>query len=221
MTIEKYDDVKVIFFETGDHHPDNKRFIEDCEKWFDHPIITIQNPKYDSIYDVFKKERFINSAYGAPCTKHLKKLMRKRFEKHNPFTFQVFGFEYEKREIMRADRFSKEYPHTNATYPLIENKMNKVDCLEVLNEVGIELPMMYRLGYLNNNCIGCVKGGMGYWNKIRVDFPLIFDKMAALERELNASCINGVFLDELDPTRGRNQPPIVDACGIFCEEGIQ
>lgn len=30
---------------------------------------------------------------------------------------------------------------------------------------------MYDLGYANNNCIGCVKGGIGYWNKIRIDFP--------------------------------------------------
>ncbi len=37
---------------------------------------------------------------------------------------------------------------------------------------------MYDLGYPNNNCIGCVKGGMGYWNKIRKDFPEVFQKRA-------------------------------------------
>lgn len=26
---------------------------------------------------------------------------------------------------------------------------------------GIELPLMYRMGYDNANCIGCVKGGEG------------------------------------------------------------
>ena len=35
-----------------------------------------------------------------------------------------------------------------------------------------------------NNCIGCVKGGMGYWNKIRRDFPERFEEMAALEKEI-------------------------------------
>ena len=43
---------------------------------------------------------------------------------------------------------------------------------------------MYKLGYNNNNCIGCVKGGIGYWNKIRVDFPAEFDRMAELERKI-------------------------------------
>ena len=36
-------------------------------------------------------------------------------------------------------------------------------------------PLMYDLGYPNNNCIGCVKGGMGYWNHIRKDFPEVFE----------------------------------------------
>ena len=40
---------------------------------------------------------------------------------------------------------------------------------------------MYKLGYNNNNCIGCVKGGQAYWNKIRIDFPETFNKMAKLE----------------------------------------
>lgn len=62
---------------------------------------------------------------------------------------------------------------------------------------------MYDLGYHNNNCVGCVKGGMGYWNRIRIDFPEVFRKMAELEREIGHSCINGVYLDELAPGRGR------------------
>ena len=70
---------------------------------------------------------------------------------------------------------------------------------------------------LTGNCVGCVKGGMGYWNKIRVDFPEVFAARAKLEREVGASCIKGVFLDELDPERGRHGGPICDDCGIQCE----
>ena len=55
------------------------------------------------------------------------------------------------------------------------------------------IPEMYHLGYHNNNCVGCVKGGMAYWNKIRVDFPGIFDRMAVLERKLGRSCLKSTF----------------------------
>ena len=56
---------------------------------------------------------------------------------------------------------------------------------------------MYRLGYQNNNCIGCVKGGKGYWNKIREDFPETFWEMSKAERFVGHSCIKNCFLDEL------------------------
>lgn len=68
-----------------------------------------------------------------------------------------------------------------------------------------------------NNCIGCVKGGMGYWNHIRVDFPDVFKSRAEMERAIGASCINGTFLDELNPEVGRHAPPVVEDCGIACE----
>ena len=75
---------------------------------------------------------------------------------------------------------------------------------------------MYDLGYSNNNCIGCVKGGKGYWNKIRVDFPEVYDRRAILERQVGHSCIKGVFLDELDPEAGRMEDEIMPDCGIAC-----
>ena len=87
---------------------------------------------------------------------------------------------------------------------------------------------MYDLGYHNNNCIGCVSGGMGYWNKIRVDFPEAFERMAKLERKMDVA-INKtykvedgkkkrirVFLDELDPKAGRNVPLPDIECGTLC-----
>ena len=60
----------------------------------------------------------------------------------------------------------------------------------ISERLGIKRPIMYDLGYSNNNCIGCVKGGMGYWNKIREDFPEVFQARAKLEREIGRSCKN-------------------------------
>jgi len=105
--------------------------------------------------------------------------------------------------------------------PLIEAGLNKSDVLAMVERAGIELPEMYKLGYEHNNCIMCVKGGMGYMNKMRVDFPDQFNDYARLERERGYTILKDkkgpIYLDELDPNRGRlaDEPKI--QCGILCE----
>jgi hypothetical protein len=80
---------------------------------------------------------------------------------------------------------------------------------------GIALPEMYLFGYNNNNCIGCVKGGAGYWNKIRRDFPEQFNRMAKLERAIGSTCIKGTYLDELNPKAGRHKDMEI-TCDFTC-----
>ena len=231
MTLDKYgkDNVDIIFFETGSHHLDNARYLKECEdKIFHKKIEIVQNKKYKDVFSVLEKG-YINSPGGAYCTKVLKKDMRFELEKQRNWNHQVFGFEFEKKEINRAIRFKQQYPNTNPIFPLIDEKITKTDCVKLLKQYKVELPAMYKLGYTNNNCVGCVKGGMGYWNKIRVDFPEIFDKMAKLERKVGATCLldtvknekgelirKKLYLDELDPNRGRLEPPITSECGVIC-----
>jgi 3'-phosphoadenosine 5'-phosphosulfate sulfotransferase (PAPS reductase)/FAD synthetase len=218
--LEQGHQMDIIYFETGSHHPDHKRFISDCEKWYGQKIVIMQNQKYSDHFDVVKKTRFVNGPTGAQCTKVLKKEIRQKIETIMGYDFQVFGFEFESKQIKRAERFSLEYENAKPIYPLIEELMDKKACMELLLSVGIELPEMYKLGYSNSNCIGCVKGGMGYWNKIRRDFPDYFDRMAKLEREIKATCLRRdkkkIYLDELDPEAGRHEDITLPECGVVC-----
>lgn len=210
--------VIIAYTEVKEEHPDNKRFLADCENWFNQEIVILKNEKYNSsIYEVFKKERFLVSPYGAACTRLLKKEVRKQFEQPNDI--QVFDYTVEEKP--RVDRFIDANNDVNLSTPLIDNHLTKADCLAMIQRAGIELPEMYKLGYKNNNCIGCVKGGVGYWNKIRVDFPEVFERMAKTEEELDRTvCKLGgerIPLRELPPTAGRYQSEPSLSCGIFCE----
>jgi hypothetical protein len=221
LAIEKYQNVRLVYIETGSHHPGTMRFKADCEKWYGQEIETIQNNKYSDHLDVVTKTRYVNGAGGARCTKELKKNVRFDFEKSNNITAQVWGYEFEPSEINRAIRTQEQYSYTNPLFPLIENKLTKNECAGILAGAGIEMPKMYQLGYNNNNCIGCVKGGAGYWNKIRIDFPKVFLDMAKAEREIGASCLKDkhgkIYLDELDPKAGNPTDLVTGECGIFCQ----
>ena len=215
LALRQYDNVRVIYIETGQEHPDSMRFLHNCENWFSHPIEVYRNEKYTSVFDVIEQTRYINGSAGARCTLELKKKVRYRIEDEMvTWKAQVFGFDA--RERKRAQRFVEQNPKARAVFPLIEHGLTKEDCMALISKAGIELPMMYRLGFPNNNCIGCVKGGRGYWARVREIFPDYFSKMARLEQQIGHSCIKDCFLVDL-PQDARKQPPIVPSCSIYCD----
>jgi hypothetical protein len=219
LAIEIYgtENVELYYIVIDSAHEDNKRFIDDCEKWYGKKINKVQSEKYKDQFDVIQKIKYINGVNGAPCTLHLKKNVRYKIEKEIDFDGQIFGFEFEKKEINRAIRFNQQYPQAKPHYPLIDRKITKSQCAEILLKNGIKLPKMYELGFHNNNCIGCVKGGKGYWNHVRKHFPNEFDKMLELEQQIGATCIKNKYLKDLKPNEGKHEPPIVPDCGTFCE----
>ncbi len=206
----------VAYTDPGNEHPDNTRFIADCETWFDHEVVRLRSDRYRDCWQVWEERRFLVGPTGALCTAEMKKRVRFAFER--PDDVQVFGFTDEERH--RADRFRRQNIEVTLHTPLIDRQLTKADCLAIVERAGIELPAMYRLGYHNANCVGCVHGGMGYWNKIRVDFPDVFNRMAQLERNIGHSLCKDdtgpVWLDELDPGRGDYPTEIARECSLLC-----
>ena len=210
----------VAYTEIAEEHPDNKRFLSDCEKWFGQKIEVLRNETYGgSIYEVFRKTRYLKGPSGAACTRLLKKDVRKGFERPNDR--QVFGFTAEEND--RYERFL-DSNNIDVWVPLIDRGLSKGDCLGLLRGAGIELPIMYSMGYHNNNCIGCVKGEAGYWNKIRVDFPDVFERMAQMEEYLGRTVckierggvIERISLRQLPVDFGDYPTEQQIECSFFC-----
>ena len=213
------DDIdEIIYTHIEDQHPDTMRFVKECESWFGKQITILQSD-YKTVENACYSSGgrgYINGPTGAACTKFLKKRVRKEWElKQTEQLRYIWGMDTGEQE--RFNRLFETMPEQEHVCPLIEKGISKKQAHKILKASGIKRPIMYDLGYHNNNCVGCVKGGMGYWNHIRVDFPEVFNARAIMERKIKATCIKGVYLDELDPERGRHAPPIVDECGIFCE----
>ena len=210
---------KWIYIDVKDQHPDSMRFVKDCEVLIESSIEILRSDKYEDVADVVRKTRMINSPYGASCTGMLKKAVRKKWENEqyqNGITDLCYVWGMDASEKRRAESIIKNFPEFKHEFPLIDKGLSKEDCHALAKEIGLKRPVMYDLGYRNNNCIGCVKGGMGYWNRIRKDFPEVFKARAELEREIGHSCINGLYLDELDPNRGKLEEEVLEDCSIMC-----
>lgn len=210
IALSLYEDVHLYYIETGSGHPDNARFLADCEKWYGQPIHIIRSDKYTCVADVLRKG-FINGAHGAACTLELKKKVRYKLEKElGSWDGQVWGFDYDPKEINRAIRLKQQYPDTKPLFPLIEKQITKPDAMGMLWKAGIKIPAMYK---------------MGYWNKIRKDFPEIFAQMAQIERDVGATCLKDkdgrIFLDELPTWRGDPVEEIIPDCSLICQIEFQ
>lgn len=207
---------EIIYTHVENQHPDSLRFLHDCEALLGRKITILQSDRFKDVDDVIEKNGCVNTIYGAPCTRFLKRDVRKKWEAENP-DHHIYVWGFDRNEQRRADRIVKAMSDYEHEFPLIDNNLSKEDAHGIAERLGLKRPIMYDLGYQNNNCIGCVKGGAGYWNKIRNDFPDVFERRAKQERLLKKTCINGIYLDELDPHKGNIQQEVMEECGIFCE----
>lgn len=201
---------------------DNDRFSDDVEKWLGVPILKLASEEYASCEDVWRRTRYMAGVGGARCTVEMKKAVRHDFETAWWPDLQAFG--YTADEADRADRFRDQNRDVRLITPLIKAGLTKQDCHAIIDRAGLVIPRMYRLGFNNANCIGCVQAqSPSYWNRVRKHFPEVFDRRATLSRELGVRLVKGtsgererIFLDELDPDAGlgEQEPPM--ECSLLC-----
>lgn len=214
-------DVQIINAFLANEHEDNRRFLADCEAWFGRPVTVLRDTKYRAdIIEVFRRERYVRNQFGAPCTKLLKRRLLDTWKQ--PGDVMVFGYTAEEQD--RLENFRERNPDRPVIAPLIDRGVGKEDCKAMVERAGIELPFMYRLGYDNANCIGCVKGGEGYFRAIREDFPEQFESLCHVQDLLgpgsylhrNRATNERYSLRDLGdgPVRRNEKIP---SCSFFCE----
>jgi len=184
IDLYKLDNCRLIFIDTKNEHLDTYRFLKECEIWYGKKIGIITNENYNSIDEVWYKFKQLNTAHGAICSSELKRAVRLKFQKENKYKHQVFGFDI--NESKRAKAMKLNYSNASPIFTLLLYGYEKKDCFEILKNANIEPPEMYKKGYHNNNCgkTLCIQGGIGYWQKAKIEEPEKFDKMAKIEHEL-------------------------------------
>jgi hypothetical protein len=222
-TVEKYgqnNNILIVNNPVKEEHEDNQRFLKDVEKWIGLPIIQALNTEINTIsaYDVWEKRKYMSGVKGAPCTSLLKKQARYEFELKHDIDYHVLGFSVDEKH--RHERFVK-YERENVLPVLIDEGLTKEDCFKIVELAGIELPYIYKLGYPNANCIGCVKSSSpSYWNLVREKHPEVFEERAEQSRRIKCKLVKvkgkRIFLDEL-PEDAKGGKIKSYECGIFCD----
>lgn len=216
--IEKYGgDVSVVYCDTSaSEHPDNERFMRECEAWFGMKVERIRSESFETVDEVFERTRYMSGIAGARCTVEMKKVPRFAFQRGDDV--HVFGLTAD--ELPRIERLTRANPELTCDWILRDLGITKAETLRRVQAAGIVLPAMYRMGYDHNNCIGCVKAtSPKYWDMVRRDFPEIFSRRAGQSRRIGVRLarVNGVrvFIDEVPRD---TQESLLDdmTCGPEC-----
>jgi hypothetical protein len=209
---------EIWYAATGSEDADNQRFLHDCESWFDQEVRVIRSDKYASTWDLWEQRRYLSGVAGAPCTTELK--VFPRLQEQRAEDVHIFGYTADAHDIRRAKALIENWPEQRVEIPLIERGINKAACLALIQQAGIAPPRVYALGFLNANCIPCVKAqSPSYWALVRKHYPDDFKRMAKLSRELGVTLARmqgvRVFIDDI-PLEHPVTEPIAPECDFLC-----
>jgi 3'-phosphoadenosine 5'-phosphosulfate sulfotransferase (PAPS reductase)/FAD synthetase len=181
------EDVILYFNDTKWEHRDLYRFLDDLSKHFGHPITSDSDGRNPET--LFYDNRALANNRVPFCSRILKAERLQKFYKDGDTL--VFGIG--KDEPHRASRLVGVYHEVAAKtekwpkirFPLIGEKVTKKQIDGFLEEANIKEPLLYRLGFLHNNCSGgCVRAGKGHWKLLYEKLPEVYADRERVEREM-------------------------------------
>ena len=179
----------MYFNDTKWEHPDLYRFLDDLSKALDHPIIYDNDGR--SVDDLFFDQRALANNWMPFCSRILKAdRLRKFFADGDTI---IFGISSD--EAHRAQRIVKIYYEfgkskgkwAKISFPLIREKIDKDEVRALYDRLGIDIPVLYKLGFAHNNCSGgCVRSGKKQWIHLLRTLPEVYKKREETEERISA-----------------------------------
>lgn len=153
-------DAVLLFADTLIEDEDLYRFLDDASERLGRPITRVADGR--NPWEVFRDVRFIGNSRVDPCSRMLKReLLRRWIKEHcDPKTTTVYlGIDW--TEMHRMAGAAKRWAPWKVEAPMCDRPyLSKPQMLDELRADGLEVPRLYKLGAVHNNCGGfCIKAG--------------------------------------------------------------
>lgn len=193
------EEVVLYWNDTKREHPDTYRFLREMAAALKHPITEDSDGR--SVIELFRDEGYLGNNQQSFCSRILKRERARRFNrrlvKEGFEVVKVIGFSA--KEPKRVQRAVGECLADGVAprFPIIEGRVTKQQTACWCEEMGVRPSAMYEWSE-HANCVGCVKGGMEYWQAVHKHAPEVYEEMAQLEEEFGHTIIRGG--DRVPPT---------------------
>ena len=239
------ENVTLLFADVGGDHPsphvgedaDTYRFIQDAATQLGAQLITLNTGM--TIWEVFKKDRFLGNSRLANCSKYLKQKPCREWLDTNcdpDDTIVYVGIDW--TESHRMPAIINAYKPFTAKAPLTEPPyMSKDDMITLAENEGLTPPKAYAEGFPHSNCQGaCVRAGQAQWELVLRTRPDVYAYAEAQEQDLRnhlgkdvailKRTTNGEptpltlrrFREEIEQQPAMFDPYDFGGCGCFVDE---
>ena len=171
--LDSYDEI--IFSDTGSEKPETYEYFKYLinEKGWK---ITILDDHYGkTLYDYYYEKSTIPRMKFRDCTgkfkiNPIKRYLRKKYGKKEIFQNSIFIDHSEFHRMKTAD-----VKYQILHYPLVYDKINREDCLKIINDAGYKIP-------IKSGCFMCPFNSKKMWLNLKLNHKDLFDKSLELEK---------------------------------------
>jgi len=213
------ENAELVFTDTGWEDADLFRFLHELETLFKKKITFLKHKKYNNPEELFNAQGMLGSNRVPTCSRVLKVEVLQDYlkEKYDNKCIVYFGIDYSEKH--RAERIKFQYDKLGieTRFPLIESKdfFIKDKITSWLNANNIDIPRMYKLGYLHNNCSGgCVRAGKKSWLHLLKTNSTVYAERERLESSFKGG--KYTFMKELSLKELRENE--AKHCNLFEED---
>ena len=186
------DEVILLWHDTKEEHPDTYRFLREMAAALDVPITERSDGR--SVTEVFRDEGFLGNNQNAMCSRILKQVPWMRFVRElkeaGHEVVKVVGFSSREPRRVAHECAKADAQGYRPRFPMIETGTTKQQAVDWCLSLGVKPSAMYCWAE-HANCVGCVKGGMAYWQAVAEHAPEVYAQRVALEEEFGHGILRG------------------------------
>lgn len=199
--------VTLLFADTLIEDPELYQFNQQAAALLGVPITRVS--KELTPWQLFRQQGMIANNRFPICSIYLKREMLDKWIEQNcqPASTTIYlGFDW--TEHHRLEHICKSRPEWKFEAPMTEEPIwDKCRMLVEAERIGLNMPLLYKLGFSHNNCGGrCVRAGISHWVKLYELLPNRFmewenEELATIKSLTNRG-VSSAWLSFLRDRRG-------------------
>ncbi|WNZ28447.1 MAG: phosphoadenosine phosphosulfate reductase family protein [Candidatus Bathyarchaeota archaeon] len=170
---ENYPLDEVVFADTGGEVPETYKHLKKVDSYL-HKYgipLTIVKSKNGTLYNTCKRRKVIPSQIWRWSTRDYKITpIHAHYRSFDVPVIQYLGIAYEERNRKKKSRV----PYVTNVFPLIERKLDRQDCIEIIMKAGLPMPV-------RSGCYFCPFNSLSRWKELYTKHPDLFLKAKELE----------------------------------------